>query len=151
MCVCARMCKVGFKYTTAYTADTHIAKNLTTQLRDSSCLHIWFPSPRHGKGAWYLQYVIKKKILTFLRVIHTGHANWRQQKLLSFFPPSILAYIYIIFLYIYMYKNKYIYIKKREKHIHTYIHTNAYIHIHTHTPPLLCIYFCLISLSRNVP
>lgn len=142
MCVCARMCKVGFMYTTAYTADTHIAKNLMTQLRDSSCLHIWFPSPRHGKGAWYLQYVIKKKILTFLRVIHTGHTNWRQQKLLSFFPSSILAYVYIIFLYIYMYKNKYIYIKKREKHIHTYIHTYTQMHTfpYIHTHPHYCVY-----------
>lgn len=74
VCVCARMCKVGFTYTTAYIADTHIAKILRRGLGIPAAFTSDSPAQDVEKGPDIYSTSLKK-ILTFLRVIHTGHAN----------------------------------------------------------------------------
>lgn len=139
VCVRARVCKMGFTYTTAYIADTHRAKILRYGLGILAAFTFHSPAQDVEKGPDIYSTSLKKKYLDVLK----GHSHWacklKAAEVTFFYPPFNLGTHIYYFLYIYMYKNKYIYIKKREKHMHTHRHKCTHSHTHTYTP-LYCVY-----------
>lgn len=86
VCVCARVCKVGFTYTTAYFADTHLAKILRHGLGIPAAFTFDSPAQDVEKGPDIYSTSLKKNL-----DVLKGHSHWARKlkaaKVAFFFPP----------------------------------------------------------------